>query len=450
MTDKDRAERENRKRSRTGFRDDSGHWYSLDNAATIMPPTTDSVQTGLFRLSAELDEPVNLPALQAALEGVARRFPYFVVELRRGLFWYYFEPYEGKLRIEADPESPSQEFEMRRHGTLLFRVRARGGRIACEFSHALTDGTGGLRFFKNLLVEYFRLRGVAPGGEDSDVYDLSAEPDPEEYEDAYNRHFAGHFPHPEPGKPAFQLDSPLLPRHRYRTITGVLPLAPALAKAKEYGVSLTELLVAVFLDALQGIWFDAPERARRRQRPFAAVEVPVNMRKFYPTKSNRNFSLFVLVTQDFRLGRREFREIVARTHHQMRIETDEASIARQISRNVSGSRHILVRLVPLFAKDVFARLLFSAMGENLVSGFISNLGAIGLPPGPAAHVRGFGFIPAPSRVTKTNASVVSWKDELFIGFGSLARSRELERRFFVRLRSLGLPVRVACNLREDA
>ncbi|MBL8967686.1 MAG: hypothetical protein JNG85_11815, partial [Spirochaetaceae bacterium] len=72
-----KAEHANRRKARTGFHDESGPWYSLDNAATIMPAVSDSVVTSLFRVSAELDAPVHLPSLQAALERVAARFPYF-------------------------------------------------------------------------------------------------------------------------------------------------------------------------------------------------------------------------------------------------------------------------------------------------------------------------------------------------------------------------------------
>ena len=433
--------------SRTGFRDENGPWYALDNAGIIMPAVSNSVSTSLFRISAGLDEPVNLAALQESLERCARRFPYFVVELRRGFFWYYLEPHESPLRVQADAPSPSQDFNINRRGTCLFRVRARGNRIACEFSHALSDGTGGLRFLKNLLVEYFRIRGVPTrGGEsDPDLYDLDAAPDAREYEDAYNRHFTAEYPSPSPLPRAFHLPSPQLPRGSYRATCGIVPLAAALAAAKGYGASLTELLVAVFLDALQDLWLAAPARLRRR-RARLAVEVPVNMRKFYPTATNRNFSLFVLVTQDMRLGRRDFAEIVSRAHHQLRFETDARTIAQQISRNVAGARKLAVRLVPLVVKDFFAKLLFSALGEDLISGFVSNLGAVVLPEGPAEHVGRFDFLPAPSVFNKTSASVVSWGGSLYINFGSLARSRELERLYFTRLRSLGLPVRIECNL----
>jgi hypothetical protein len=170
------------------------------------------------------------------------------------------------------------------------------------------------------------------------------------------------------------------------------------------------------------------------------------MRKFYPTPTNRNFSLFVLVTQDMRLGPRSFDEIAERVHHELRYETDPRNIARQIRRNVGGAWHPLVRVTPLFVKTFLAKAVFSALGDDLVTGFVSNLGTISLPPEYAAQVLRFDAVPTPSAFNKTNAAVLSYKDKLYVSFGSLAESREIERFFYTRLRSLGLPVRVECAL----
>ncbi len=442
-------ERSNIKKARIAFHDETGTWYGLDNAATIMPALSDSVSTSLFRIEVRVDHEVDKAALTKALRRCGDRFPYFVVELRRGLFWYYLERHTHALLVHPDAESPCQGYNINKRGNALIRIMARGRLIAGEFSHALTDGSGGLRFMQTMLTEYFRLRGIHPGaplgeGEFADIYRIDDPPDAEEYEDAYHRHFTKKLPMPDPGVPAFQIASPKLPRHRYRIISGSLPLAPLLDLAKAYGVSITELLAAIYLDALQEIWLASGKRARKHW--LLGVEIPVNMRKFYPTRSNRNFSLFVIVNQDMRLGKRDFGEIVTRAHHQLRIENDERNIARQITRNVGGSRNLVVRLVPLFLKDLFAHVLFSKMGESLVSGFVSNLGRVAMPPGPAAHIERFDFIPTPSPVTLTNAAVLSWKDRVYINFGSLARSRELERLFFSRLRRLGLPIQIECNL----
>jgi hypothetical protein len=444
-----RTERSNIRKARIAFHDETGTWYGLDNAATIMPAISDTVSTSLFRIEVRVDHEVDPLVLTKALRRTGDRFPYFVVELRRGFFWYYLERHTQARLVRQDSACPCQDYNINKRGNALIRIMAEGRRIAGEFSHALTDGSGGLRFMQTMLTEYFRLRGVHPGaalgeGEFADIYRIDDLPKAEEYEDAYNRHFTRKLPIPDPGIPAFQIRSATLPRHRFRITSGTLPLAPLLAKAKSYGVSLTELFAAVYLDALQEIWLASGKRAQKRW--LLGVEIPVNMRKFYPTLSNRNFSLFVIVNQDMRLGKRDFDEIVLRAHRQLRMENDERTIARQITRNVGGSRNLAVRLVPLFVKDFFAHILFAKMGESLISGFVSNLGRVAMPPGPAAHIERFDFIPTPSPVTLTNAAVLSWKDSVHINFGSLARSRELERLFFTRLRRLGLPVRVECNL----
>jgi len=437
----------NERLAKISFRDEVGDWYSLDNAALIMPSATDAASTTLFRLSATIDEAIHIPSLQTALENTGRRFPYFCVKLKRGFFWHYMVPHGTVPKVMADQDSPCLDFDMHA-GDILFRVRARESTIACEFSHVLTDGTGGLRFFKNLLVEYFRLRGqVSDISTDPDLYDLGSSPGRGEHEDAYNRHFPGKYPHPSPEKPAFRIQSARLPSGFYRIIRGSIPLAPARDVARKYGVSLTELLSAAYIEALQEVWL-ATRLRRRRLRPRIAIEVPVNMRKFLDTRTNRNFSLFVHVEQDMRLGSRTFEDILLRIHHYLRYEVDGPSMARQIARNVMGGRMLLIRLIPLALKAPLMRFLYSYYGANKISGVLSNLGPVSLPEAVAGRVRRIDFILGPSTTCTVHASCLSWGSMLYISFGSLVVSRETERLFFVRLRRLGLPVKVECNLEE--
>jgi hypothetical protein len=432
--------------------DETGVWYALDNAASIMPAVTNEIITSLFRFEAELDEPVDVETVKGALELTVQRMPYFNVTLRRGLFWYYFEPCGSLPPVYPDSPSPCQQWDIHRHGTRMFRVRCDQNRIAAEFSHAMTDGTGGMSFFKTLLANYFTLKGIDPGvplgeGEWCDILvPTSRRIPPEEFEDAYQRYFPKGLPFPEKSPKAFHFRSKSLPKGQYRVISGVLSTAEVLAEAKRRHVSLTELLVAIYLDALLQMWHATKPLPRA---PFVTVEVPINLRTLFPSRTFRNFSLFVLVGEDMRLGMRSFEELVQRTHYQMKLEYDRMSIAKHLSRNAGSARNLAVRMVPLWIKDVFARMLFIKFGECMLSGFISNLGQIAMPPGFAPHIRTFGFIPAPSLTTMTNASVMSWNDTLFIDFGSLAQSRDLERLFFRRLRSLGLHVRVSCRLEEE-
>ena len=150
----------NKKHARTQIFDETGAWYKLDNAAIIMPAINNDVETGIFRMSATLDHPVRYEAMQRALDRTIQRYPYYLVELRRGFFWYYFQPSGTRPMLMPDSESPSMEYSIHKRGNLLFRVRLKNHRVAVEFNHSLADGTGAINLLKTLLLLYFEELGI--------------------------------------------------------------------------------------------------------------------------------------------------------------------------------------------------------------------------------------------------------------------------------------------------
>lgn len=443
--------------ARTAFLDALGPWYSLDNAASIMPSVSNQKRTNLFGFAATFHEEIDRATLRQALDATLARFPYFNVELRRGLFHEYLVPRSDPMPLSPySPQAPLIDYDVNKRGHAVMRVCTEGRKLRCEFHHSLTDGTGGMRFFKNFIVEYLRIRGhsgagcedfalgVISGG-DPEIYDLSGAPEAFENEDAFVRHFDSELPAPGNPPRAYQPPvHPLLP-DKYRVTCGIVPLDAFRGKAKEYGVSVTEFLAAVYMDVLQELWLSAPPSLRRRQRRFIVVNLPVNMRKLFRTDTNRNFSLVANVSQDMRLGPRAFADIAARAHYKLRYEADALNLGRDITRNVGASRSLWFRLIPLPVKKLLYRFFFSFFGSDLYSGSISNIGAISLPAWAACHVERIEFLPSPY-TDKVNAGVMSWKDSIYINFGSLDVSSEIERLFFTRLRKMGLHVKIECNL----
>ena len=61
-------------------------WMRLDNAAKIYPASMRRDWMAMFRLSATLAEPVDPEVRSAALARTLKRFPWFAVRLRRGMF----------------------------------------------------------------------------------------------------------------------------------------------------------------------------------------------------------------------------------------------------------------------------------------------------------------------------------------------------------------------------
>jgi hypothetical protein len=415
-------------------------WLRLDNAAKIYPATFSSPAPAGFRLSVTLKEPIRVGPLAGALRTVLRRCPYFQVHLRRGFFWYYLQRHEVIPSLHPMSQAPVAAIPAWQRDIDLYRVQARGATIAIDFSHIITDGIGGLRFLGTLLTRYLELRG-AKVDDWSPFLDPSAPPPAEEYEDAHNRFFDPRAPRPERHARAYQL--PGAPEHRYRVITGRMPVGEVLDRARFHGASLTEYLGALYLFSLMQIRERQEREGGRVGSNVVRLEVPVDMRRFFPSKTMRNFALYVSPQIDVSLGGYDFEEVVKRVHHSLGMQIDARDLGRQIGRNVRAERHPLVRIAPLFVKDPILSASYRRIGEHAYSGVLSNLGRIVVPAAVEPLVESFGFLLNPSYGMKVNCTVLSFRDTLAVSFGSIVSNRDLERIFFTRLAAEGIRVTVS-------
>ncbi len=418
--------------------------YSLDNAAIIFSLVSSPRITALFRFSSTLKDPVNISLLQQALENILVRFPYFRVNLRKGLFWFYWKTNYGIPKVMTDSKYPCQEMPIRKKGIFPFRVRVFQNRIAVEFHHSLTDGTGGITFFKALLAEYFHLKGVEV--EDwGDIFRPDQEPLKEEAEDAYRRYYNKNVPRIKRLSNAYRLPYKLEKAGVYNITTGIIPVSELIKLTKELNVTLTEFLVAIYIESIQDILFSLPKRERLRVIKPIRISVFINLRRIYPSKTLRNFSLMLMPGIDPRLGRFSFAEILKQVHHYMKYEINDKSVSQQVKRNVQASIHPLVRLIPLRIKQLMGRPIYMELGEKLYSGSFSNLGSIKFPKELEEQIESFHFIPGSNPIRKVGCTIVSFKDNLYVTFGRVCKETEVEKHFFSKLVKLGIPVKIETN-----
>jgi hypothetical protein len=431
----------------------AGHpgWLRLDNSAKIWPAILSPRYTTLFRLSACLDHPVRLACLERALADTMARFPYFNVQLRKGLFWYHMEYLPAQPPVEADSVNPCMRAELIGHGHWPFRVRAFNRRISVEFSHMMTDGTGALTFLRVLVTRYFECIGVACSGLPG-LPRVGETPDPREWEDSYPLVVVdspASLPRIRAEAPAFRLPGQLVPAGTYRVISGLLPAGRVLSLAKAQGISITEYVGSALLYCLQ----DIQERHLAEGRGYLGLKelrpirlnVPVNLRPLFDSPTMRNFFSFADPGIDPRLGKWTFAEICEQVHRHMRFQVQEKRMRLLISRNVRGETAVLNRLIPLFVKDLILQGVYSFLGDRRFSTSLSNLGRVEMPPELKDRLSHWVFIPPPSPVSKVNCTMLSWNDTLCISFGSMIGGNELEREFFRFFSGQGVPVYIESN-----
>ena len=221
-------------------------WMRLDNAAKIYPAAKRRNWNNFFRLSVTLTEPIDTAVLRAALDVTVRRFPSIAVRLRRGAFWYYLEEIPKAPDIQPEKSCPLAHVPFGQVRQCAFRVLVYHDRMAVEFFHAVTDGTGGLIFLKTLTAEYLCQKyGISIPAEKG-VLGRLEEPSPQELEDSFLR-YAGNVKASRKEATAYHL-SGTPERDGYNNLITMMLSADAVrACAKARGISVTELLCAVLI-----------------------------------------------------------------------------------------------------------------------------------------------------------------------------------------------------------
>lgn len=416
-------------------------WTPLDNAAKIFPAIRSNEHTIVIRLTAELKERVAIKPLFAAISQVEKRFPYFKVCLRKGFFWYYLEQIDQLVTTAVDKGVPCKAFRNQKNNKLLYRILVYKNRISAEFSHILTDGYGASTFFNSLLLFYFREKGVLSKNITYNLID--AEVEKEEYEDSYNKYFKENIPPVIKQSEAFHLPFPLKNKPRFNVLAAILSVKDLKSISDERGVSITDYLVAVYLWSLQSVIGDLENQKIFNKKKILRVQVPINLRNIYPSKTRRNFSLFVLPEIDLRLGYYSFDEIVKIVYHKMQLETDEKLVNKIISRNVGSEKKLIVRGIPLLLKSLVLYLKYFSEGANQYSGVLTNLGRLDLPDAISENIKYYIFTPPPpNKKLKVNCGVIGFQDKLVLSFGNITKSKAFERKFINFLVQQGIKIKL--------
>lgn len=416
-------------------------WMRLDNAALIFPASQRRHWSNAFRISFSFADPVDPAILQRALDRVALRFPSVCVRLRRSTFWYYLEELDRAPRVREDSAQPLVSMTRADIKKCAIRVLYYRSRMAVEFFHAVTDGTGGMVFAKTLAAEYVRLRYGVEVPADCGIKALEEAPRPEEFLDSFQQN-AGPVAAPRDSHDVYRPRGELEPDRFLHVTLGLVDSAALLARARELGVTVTAYLTALLLQSL--LELQATEQPRRRQRP-VKVQIPVNLRQLYGGETMRNFVAVANIGVDPRLGDYSFEELVQIVHYQMKLTITEKNMRAIFTPNVNDEANPLLKVVPLGLKTLIMRMVFDSIGERVACLSLSNLGNVRLPEAMAPYVRRVEFVLGAQASSPYNCGVATWQGETCINLVRNTREPGLERIFFTKLVQQGFHVKLEAN-----
>ncbi|MBE6673897.1 MAG: steryl acetyl hydrolase [Ruminococcaceae bacterium] len=421
-------------------------WMSLDNAAKIYPASRRRDWSNVFRLSATLDEKIDKELMQVALDVTVRRFPSIAVRIKTGFFWYYLEEIPKAPDIMDEKPYPLSRMIFDDIRKCAFRVIVYENRLAVEFFHALTDGNGGMVFLKTLIAEYLYQKYGLKVPNTNGVLDRLEEPSPEELEDSFLK-YEGPVKHPRAEETAFKIDgSPEADGFRTNT-TFILDAAQVAAEAKKYGVTVTAYFVALLIYTNMHLQRHLVKNPKRH-KPLKIL-IPVNLRKLFPSKSLRNFVLYVTPGIDPRFGDYEFGEICKSIYHQMNLDITPKKMSARIATNVGNEKSMILKLAPLFLKNMVMKLVFNAVGEKKSTFTLSNLGVVNVPPEMAEHITRMDFLLSVQSRAPYNSAIITYGDKMYLNIIRNIKESVLERELYQTFKELGLKVVAESNTRTN-
>lgn len=419
-------------------------WYRLDNAGVLYAALKKEKYAPVYRFSAVMTERVDPAALQRAVDRTMPRFPSFRVRIRKGAFWCYFEPNRkpGPF-VRPDIANPCQPMRDREDNDWLIRFYYYESRISFEAFHAISDGSGALAFFRTVLAEYLRERGVDVPP-DPLILDVAQPPRPEELEDAYGRYAGKRVLRGGWQKTAYANTSPPEPFYTLNVTMGLMSVAAVKAKAREHNATITEYLTAVLLLSLL--------EKQRGERPFrekpVALAIPVNLRGWFPSETLRNFMLTLRPCVDPTLGEYGLDDLIRYVHHFMGLSLSRPEMRAAVSGNVQFTRNRLLQIIPLFLKKPIMAFSYQLVAVRPYTATFTNPGAVRLPPSMAPHIRHMEVILGQATRPSPHCAAISCGDVLEVTFAGTGASSETERLFFTHLVRQGVPVKVISNRKE--
>lgn len=198
---------------------------------------------------------------------------------------------------------------------------------------------------------------------------------------------------------------------------------------------LTALLLAFMTEAAHA--------ASDESRGDISIQVPVNMRKFCPSKTLRNFSMYCSVRTPWAEAG-EAERLLPDITRQLSERASETAM-----RGMLASTAEMVRLlgrVPLAVKRPAARIAYGFLGERAFTSTLSNLGAAKLPPEVEAHVEKLDFVLGTGERARAACAMVTLKGRALLSVTKLTDDKTFETRLLSLLEGAGVPVKLSGSM----
>lgn len=392
-------------------------WYMPDDAAKIYPISMKHGQMAMFRISFYLVDRIVPELLQMALNFTIKRFPSFAVTVKKGFFWHYLDSTKRRYKACLERDVPCRPLNVSNTASQSFRVLYYQKRISVEFFHMITDGTGGLNFLKTLTAEYLHLLGVK--SDDEGIMKRSEIPTLEEAANEFYRTEASEKSGGFVDSAAKQMSGKLSKVKPCQVLHFRMDANELKQVAKARGATITAYILSKM--------FLAGKFATDETNGTINIQVPVNMRKFYPSKTVRNFSLYCGIRLPI-AQIEDDTELTSAISEQLKIKASREAMSammKSTKKMVSALRYI-----PLCIKSPVAKIVYGFMGDVIFSNTLSNLGVVNMPKEYDPYIEKMDFVLGTAVTNRAGCSMITFNNTATLSIAKMTTDPSFEEELF--------------------
>ena len=461
-------------------------WYELDAFAKTYSSIISEGRTTCFRLSALFAENIDLEILQNVVISLEKKYPFYNSELKKGIFWNYLQQKKAHFMIEEEKTYPCTDIQKDNPLRIIYF----NNKLSIEIAHFLTDGKGAALFFQDLIEEYLEKRyflenfekdkknnliyktekkkeieiekinkiinfGKKINKNEKDFENKKSEKNffektrellgndsvlknsqKNEYVDLYEKYMRK-VSKETTIKSAFHLPMKILEKGQYHITTGEIDVESLKEESKKYGTTIGKYLLSVYFKILL-------DRYSQAKNPIV-IGVPVDLRKIFEETTYRNFFINITPSVDASLGAYSLSEIITYLDNYFALKITKKEFYKSIYKAMNPMQNIIIKSVPYLIKRMFFPFIFDYYGERGYTTGFSNLGIFKVDKKYEKYLKGFRFLPPPSKRCKIKMGVVSDCKKVYVNFGNLTANYDIERDFFVYLRKRGIKSKIITN-----
>ena len=413
-------------------------WRKLDNSAKIFPLSESNKYSTVFRYSVVLKESVDKEMLEKAVLKALTRYKEFKVKMTRGIFWYYLEENTKKPIIQEEIYYPCKRIKPIYNNDYLFSVTYFERKINIEIFHSLTDGNGGLIFFREIIYNYLEMKHT----ELVDEEERKARKVKIDSEDSYMANFDKKTKKSKGNKRAYILRGKELKFNQVSVNHLLINNDDIKKECTKYDASTTQYLTRVLIWSIYNANVLKYKSLFKNRKPIN-VCIPVNLKNYYKSKTMSNFFSYISVNAEMDICI-SFDEIIKFVKSEFETKLAKEEIAKTMSDNIKIGSNIFISAIPLSLKKIIIRSIYTEI-QKFLSITYSNIGKVGIIGKYQDYIDYFLLLIAPEHIEKIKCSSCTYVDKVIFTFTSVLNDNSIEKYFYNFLKSQNVNLQVESN-----